>query len=161
MRGPGRRTPRRFWLRSPRTGTKAIFFPIGLHATYEPAVLKQVAAAEHAIGLHTWCHQDLSKTKATCLVRGKRESVQYDPKDEIKKGISAVRWAVGGPTTPYFRFPALPQPPKLIEYHGKRNIGIFLHRLRFLRLQDAQARAGQTFPDGQAEEAWQRHCPDA
>jgi peptidoglycan/xylan/chitin deacetylase (PgdA/CDA1 family) len=119
------------------------------HATYEPAVLKQVAAAEHAIGLHTWCHPDLPKTKGTCLVRGKRESVEYDPNDEIEKGISAVRWAVGGPTTPYFRFPALLQPPELIEYPGKRNIGIFLRRLRFLELQDAQARAGQTVRDGQ------------
>jgi hypothetical protein len=40
--------------------------------------------------------------------------VEYDPKDEIEKGISAVHWAVGGPTAPYFRFPALRQ-PKLIE----------------------------------------------
>src|SRR5262245_50644086 len=30
--------------------TKAIFFPIGLHATYEPGILKQVAAGGHAIG---------------------------------------------------------------------------------------------------------------
>jgi len=105
--------------------TKAIFFPIGLHATYEPSILKQVAAAGHAIGSHTWCHQDLSKTKGTCLVNGKRESVVYDPKDEIEKGVSAVHWAVGGPTAPYFRFPALRQPPELIEYLGKRNIAIF------------------------------------
>jgi peptidoglycan/xylan/chitin deacetylase (PgdA/CDA1 family) len=105
--------------------TKAIFFPIGLHATYEPAILKQVAAAGHAIGSHTWCHQDLSKTKGTCLVNGKRESVEYDPKDEIEKGISAVHWAVGGPTASYFRFPGLKQPPELVEYLGKRNIGIF------------------------------------
>jgi len=105
--------------------TKAIFFPIGLHATYEPGILKKVAAGGHAIGSHTWCHQDLSKTKGSCLVAGKRESVEYNPKDEIEKGISAVRWAVGGPTAPYFRFPALRQPPELIEYLGKRNIGIF------------------------------------
>jgi peptidoglycan/xylan/chitin deacetylase (PgdA/CDA1 family) len=105
--------------------TKAIFFPIGLHATYEPAILKQVAAAGHAIGSHTWCHQDLSKTKGTCLVNGKRESVEYDPKEEIEKGISAVHWAVGGPTAPFFRFPALKQPPELIDYLGQRNIGIF------------------------------------
>src|SRR5436190_16232391 len=105
--------------------TKAIFFPIGLHATYEPAILKQVAAAGHAIGSHTWCHQDLSKTKGKCNVNGKTVAVEYDPKDEIEKGISAVRWAVGGPTAPYFRFPALRQPPELIEYLGKRNIGIF------------------------------------
>jgi peptidoglycan/xylan/chitin deacetylase (PgdA/CDA1 family) len=105
--------------------TKAIFFPIGLHATYEPGVLKQVAAAGHAVGSHTWCHQDLSKTKGKCQVAGKTQAVEYDPKDEIEKGISAVRWAVGGPTAPYFRFPALRQPPELIEYLGKRNIGIF------------------------------------
>jgi peptidoglycan/xylan/chitin deacetylase (PgdA/CDA1 family) len=105
--------------------TKAIFFPIGTHATYEPGILKQVAAAGHAIGSHTWCHQDLSKTKGKCLLNGKLEPYEYDPKDEIEKGISAVHWAVGGPTAPYFRFPALRQPPELIDYLGKRNIGIF------------------------------------
>src|SRR6516225_8617977 len=105
--------------------TKAIFFPIGLHATYEPQILKQVAAAGHAVGSHTWCHQDLSKTKGTCVANGKREPYEFDPKDEIEKGISAVHWAVGGPTAPYFRFPALRQPPELIDYLGKRNIGIF------------------------------------
>src|SRR5262249_4908744 len=55
--------------------TKAIFFPIGLHATYEPGILKQVAAAGHAIGSHTWCHQDLSKTKGRCNVNGKVQTV--------------------------------------------------------------------------------------
>jgi len=105
--------------------TKAIFFPIGTHATYEPGILKQVAAAGHAVGSHTWCHQDLSKTKGSCLLNGKRETVEYDPKDEIEKGISAVRWAVAGPTAPYFRFPALRQPPDLIAYLGQRKIAIF------------------------------------
>src|SRR5215469_1337323 len=105
--------------------TKAIFFPIGLHATYEPGILKQVAAAGHAIGSHTWCHQDLSKTKGRCNVNGKVQAVEYNPKDEIEMGISAVHWAVGGPTAPYFRFPALRQPQELIDYLGKRNIAIF------------------------------------
>jgi peptidoglycan/xylan/chitin deacetylase (PgdA/CDA1 family) len=105
--------------------TKAIFFPIGVHATYHPAILKQVAAAGHAVGSHTWCHQNLSKTKGSCEFRGKKESVDYDPKDEIEKGISAVRWAVGGPTAPYFRFPQLKEPPELIAYLGKRNIATF------------------------------------
>jgi peptidoglycan/xylan/chitin deacetylase (PgdA/CDA1 family) len=105
--------------------TKAIFFPIGLHATYEPAILKQVAAAGHAVGSHTWCHQDLSKTKGKCLINGKTQAYEYDPKDEIEKGISAVHWAVGGPTAPFFRFPALRQPQELIDYLGKRNIAIF------------------------------------
>jgi peptidoglycan/xylan/chitin deacetylase (PgdA/CDA1 family) len=105
--------------------TRAIFFPIGLHATYEPAILNQVAAAGHVIGSHTWCHQDLSKTKGRCNVHGKVQTVEYDPKDEIEMGISAVHWAVGGPTAPYFRFPALRQPQELIDYLGKRNIAIF------------------------------------
>ena len=105
--------------------TKAIFFPIGLHATYEPGILKQVAAAGHAIGSHTWCHQDLSKTKGRCNVNGKVQTVEYNPTDEIEMGISAVHWAVGGPTAPYFRFPALRQPQELIDYLGKRNIAIF------------------------------------
>jgi peptidoglycan/xylan/chitin deacetylase (PgdA/CDA1 family) len=105
--------------------TKAIFFPIGTHATYEPGILKQVAAAGHAVGSHTWCHQDLSKTKGHCLINGKVQTVEYDPKDEIEKGISAVRWATGAPTAPYFRFPALRQPQELVDYLGKRNIAIF------------------------------------
>jgi len=105
--------------------TKAIFFPIGIHATWEPAILKKVAEGGHAVGSHTWCHQDLSKTKGHCRINNKTVAVEYDPKDEIEKGISAVRWAVGGPTAPYFRFPALRQPPELITYLGQRNIAIF------------------------------------
>jgi peptidoglycan/xylan/chitin deacetylase (PgdA/CDA1 family) len=105
--------------------TKAIFFSIGLHATYEPGLLKQVYEAGHAVGSHTWCHEDLSKTKGKCNENGKLEAVQYDPKDEIERGISAVHWAVGAPAAPYFRFPDLRQPPEMVEYLGKRNIAIF------------------------------------
>src|SRR5215475_9186443 len=95
--------------------TKAIFFPIGKHAMWEPTILKQVAAAGHAVGSHTWSHTDLSKKGMTFEMA----------KDEIEKGISAVHWAVGGPTAPYFRFPALKHPPDLVTYLGQRNIGIF------------------------------------
>jgi len=105
--------------------TKAIFFPIGIHATWHPEILKQVVAAGHAVGSHTWCHQNLAKTKGTCRVNNKTVPVEYTGQEEIEKGISAVRWAAGAPTAPYFRFPALKQPPELIEYLGKRNIAIF------------------------------------
>ena len=57
--------------------TKAIFFPIGLHATYSPDILKQVAAAGHTVGSHTWCHQNLQRTKGSCLINGKRQTVEY------------------------------------------------------------------------------------
>jgi peptidoglycan/xylan/chitin deacetylase (PgdA/CDA1 family) len=105
--------------------TKAIFFPIGLHATYEPELLKQVAAAGHTVGSHTWCHQDLSKTNGRCLINGKVQKVDYTFKDEIEKGISAVSWAVGGPIAPFFRFPGLRQPPEGLAYLGTRNIAVF------------------------------------
>jgi peptidoglycan/xylan/chitin deacetylase (PgdA/CDA1 family) len=92
---------------------KAIFFPIGKHATYEPGILKQVAAAGHSVGSHTWGHQNLEKKSA-------QEGI-----DEIEKGISAVAWAVGAPTAPFFRFPALRHPPELVKYLGERNVAIF------------------------------------
>lgn len=92
---------------------RATFFPIGKHATYYPEILKQVADAGHSVGSHTWAHQDLS-----------RKTVQ-EAKDEIEKGFSAVRAALGGPGAPFFRFPALRHPPELVTYLGERNIAIF------------------------------------
>ena len=95
--------------------TKAIFFPIGKHASYYPEILKKVAEAGHTIGSHTWSHVDLSKKGMT----------PEDAKAEIEKGVSAVKMAVGGATAPFFRFPALRHPPELVTYMGERNIGIF------------------------------------
>jgi peptidoglycan/xylan/chitin deacetylase (PgdA/CDA1 family) len=95
---------------------KAIFFPIGKHATYYPEILKQVAAAGHSVGTHTWSHQDLSRKQFSDIEKAKAE---------IEMGVSAVRMAVGGPTAPFFRFPALRHPPELVKYLGERNIAIF------------------------------------
>lgn len=92
---------------------RATFFPIGLHATYYPEILKQVAAAGHTIGSHTWSHKDLSKLSVD------------EAKTEMEMGASAVHWAVGGPTAPFFRFPALKHPPEIVTYLGDRNVGIF------------------------------------
>src|SRR3974390_3273068 len=75
--------------------SKALFFPIGKHAGYHPEILKQVVAAGHTVGSHTWSHKDLSKLTPD------------EAKAEIELGASAVRWAVGGPTAPFFRFPQL------------------------------------------------------
>jgi len=76
-------------------------------------ILKQVAAAGHTIGSHTWSHLDLSKLPAD------------QAKDEIEKGISAIRVALGQPEAPLFRFPELRHAPELISYLGTRNVGIF------------------------------------
>ena len=93
--------------------TKALFFPIGKHAMWHPEILKEVAAAGHTIGSHTWSHVDLSKLTSD------------QAKEEIEKGVSAVRVALGQPEAPFFRFPALRHSPELLAYLGTRNIGIF------------------------------------
>jgi peptidoglycan/xylan/chitin deacetylase (PgdA/CDA1 family) len=93
--------------------TKAVFFPIGEHSMWAPEILRQVAAAGHTIGSHTWSHKDLAKLSP------------QDAKDEIEKGISAVHWALGGPAAPFFRFPALSHAPEMVTYLGERNIAIF------------------------------------
>jgi len=93
--------------------TKALFFPIGKHAMWHPEILKQVAAAGHAVGSHTWSHADLSKLTID------------QAKEEFEKGASAVHAALGGPEASFFRFPGLQQPPEVVAYLGTRNIGIF------------------------------------
>jgi peptidoglycan/xylan/chitin deacetylase (PgdA/CDA1 family) len=94
--------------------TKALFFPIGKHAGWHPEIMKQVAAAGHTVGSHTWSHKDLSKLS------------QQEGIDEIEKGIAAVSIALGNkPTAPFVRFPALRHPPELLKYVGERNIGVF------------------------------------
>ncbi|MFK5047887.1 polysaccharide deacetylase family protein, partial [Klebsiella pneumoniae] len=45
--------------------TTGIFFSIGKHATYEPEILKQVYAAGHTVGTHTWSHANLNNKKLT------------------------------------------------------------------------------------------------
>ena len=96
--------------------TTGIFFPIGKHATYYPEILRQVLAAGHTIGAHTWSHAALTNKRLS----------EDQRKEEIEKGFSAVKWALGGvPPAPFFRFPALQHPPEMVTYLGTRNIGIF------------------------------------
>ena len=95
--------------------TKAMFFPIGKHATYHPEILKQVAAAGHTVGAHTWSHANLNARKIS----------EQQAKDEIEKGFSAVRLALGAAPSPFFRFPELQHGPAAMAYLGSRNVAIF------------------------------------
>jgi peptidoglycan/xylan/chitin deacetylase (PgdA/CDA1 family) len=92
---------------------QATFFPIGKHATWHPEVLKQVIAAGHTLGSHTWSHQNLS-----------RKSPQ-EAKDEIEKGMSAVAMMAGTPIAPFFRYPQLRQTADLKAYLAQRNVAAF------------------------------------
>jgi peptidoglycan/xylan/chitin deacetylase (PgdA/CDA1 family) len=95
--------------------TTGIFFSIGKHATYYPEILKQVYAAGHTVGTHTWSHATLTNKKLT----------EDQRKDEIEKGFAAVKWALGVSPAPFFRFPALQHPPEMVTYLGTRNIAMF------------------------------------
>jgi len=95
--------------------TKAVFFPIGKHATYHPEILKQVLAAGHTVGSHTWSHANLNGKKIT----------GQQAKDEIEKGFSAVKMALGTAPAPFFRFPELQHGPASVTYLGSRNVAIF------------------------------------
>jgi len=95
--------------------TKAVFFPIGKHTTYHPEILRQVAAAGHTIGSHTWSHAHLDSKKLT----------EQQAKDEIEKGFSAVKLALGAAPSPFFRFPALAHTQATLGYLGSRNVAMF------------------------------------
>jgi peptidoglycan/xylan/chitin deacetylase (PgdA/CDA1 family) len=94
--------------------TKGLFFSIGKHASWHPELLKQVAAAGHTIGSHTWSHKDLSKM------------TEQEAIDEIEKGIAAVGIALGNKAPgAFFRFPGLRGPEPLLKYVGTRNLAVF------------------------------------
>jgi peptidoglycan/xylan/chitin deacetylase (PgdA/CDA1 family) len=95
--------------------TKAVFFPIGKHATYHPEILRQVLAAGHTVGAHTWSHANLNGKKIT----------EQMAKDEVEKGFSAVKWALGTEPSPFFRFPELQHNPTTVAYLATRNVAIF------------------------------------
>jgi peptidoglycan-N-acetylglucosamine deacetylase len=95
--------------------TKAVFFSIGKHASYHPEILKQVAAAGHTVGAHTWSHANLNAKKIT----------EQQSKDEIEKGFSAVKMALGSAPAPFFRFPELQHGPAAMTYLGMRNVAVF------------------------------------
>jgi peptidoglycan/xylan/chitin deacetylase (PgdA/CDA1 family) len=93
--------------------TQAVFFPIGKHSTWHPEVLKQVMAAGHTVGSHTWSHKNLASRS------------QQEAEDEIERGVSAVSLMAGAPIAPFFRFPQLRQTPGLKAYLAQRNIAAF------------------------------------
>ncbi|XIA65631.1 polysaccharide deacetylase family protein [Bradyrhizobium sp. TZ2] len=95
--------------------TKGVFFPVGKHTTYHPEILRQVAAAGHTIGSHTWSHSHLDGKKLT----------EQQVREEIEKGFSAVKMALGTAPAPFFRFPALAHTQAALGYLGTRNIAMF------------------------------------
>ena len=95
--------------------TKGLFFPVGKHTTYHPEILRQVFAAGHTVGSHTWSHAHLDSKKMT----------EPQMKEEIEKGFSAVKMAIGTAPAPFFRFPGLGHTQAALGYLASRNISMF------------------------------------
>jgi peptidoglycan/xylan/chitin deacetylase (PgdA/CDA1 family) len=95
--------------------TKAIFFPVGKHTTYHPEILRQVFNAGHTVGSHTWSHAHLDGKKMT----------EPQVREEIEKGFSAVKMAIGTAPAPFFRFPGLGHTQPALGYLASRNISMF------------------------------------
>lgn len=94
--------------------TKATFFMVGRMAAADPAMVKEVAAAGHTVGSHTWSHKNL---RPLSLIKGRQE---------LEAGLSAVAKANGAPIAPFFRFPFLATSRQVTEYAKSRNIAMFL-----------------------------------
>ena len=95
--------------------TKGLFFSVGKHASYHPEILKQVLAAGHTVGTHTFSHVNLNSKKMT----------EQQVRDELEKGFSAVKMALGQAPAPFFRFPQLQHNPAAMTYLGTRNVAMF------------------------------------
>ena len=113
--------------------TKAIFFPVGKQALRHPEILKEVAAAGHTIGGHTWSHAKLASKMSwpkRAAQKGNAElSMNSGAIEEIEKGFSAIKLAIGEAPAPFFRFPYLQAPKEAMEYMATRNIAVFSHDL--------------------------------
>jgi hypothetical protein len=97
---------------------KATFFEIGEHASWHPQITKQVIDAGMTVGTHTWSHKDLARNPYA----NDREKAEQ----EIEMGNSAVHSAAAGRNiAPFFRFPDLQTPQRLLSYLAERNIAIF------------------------------------
>ena len=105
---------------------KATFFPIGKHALWHPEILKQVAAEGHTVGGHTWSHANLGSAKAGRSAWQRRTSPSNRKTtrsiEEIEKGFSAIKLALGAPPQPFFRFPYLKDPKEAVATISARAI---------------------------------------
>ncbi|MGY3454594.1 peptidoglycan/xylan/chitin deacetylase (PgdA/CDA1 family) [Bradyrhizobium sp. LM3.4] len=132
--------------------TKGLFFSVGKHATYHPEILRQVLAQGHTVGTHTWSHLNLNSKKLT----------EQQAKDEIEKGFSAVKLALGTNPAPFFRFPQLQHNPAMVSYLGTRNVAMWSTDLdSFDFRKGATTREDRRDGDDQARQARQGHRPDA
>ena len=96
--------------------TKAVFFPIGKHTTYHPEILKQVAAAGHTVGAHTWSHANLNSKKS------QRAAGQGRGRKGFQRGQAGAGRSTRRRSSAFRR---LQHNPAAMAYLGSRNIAMF------------------------------------
>lgn len=89
--------------------TKATFFMVGRMAVAYPDLVRRVAAEGHTVASHTWSHQNLAQLSSSNSER------------EFELGMSAITVALGKPIAPFFRFPYLSDPKRMISHVQERN----------------------------------------
>src|SRR5881227_1835688 len=84
---------------------------------------RDLSSGNPAAGLGGWTHR-----RRAHLVARQPELQEDDRaagKDEVEKGFSAVKLALGTSPAPFFRFPQLEHNPSTMAYLGTRNIAMF------------------------------------
>jgi len=91
-------------------GVRAGFFEIGRNAAAHPEIARQVVAAGHIVGSHTFSHADLGKLP------------EKHAETEIESGEASVSLALGRPVAevPFFRFPYGAKTPGELVFVQKR-----------------------------------------
>lgn len=93
--------------------TRGLFFMVGRMAAGDPAMVKEVIAAGHTVGTHTYSHKNL---KPLGFIKGR---------NEFEMGVSAVTKAAGQPVAPFFRFPYLSENRQMVNYLKSRDTAAF------------------------------------
>lgn len=92
-----------------RHGVKATFFMVGQAAEQQPELVRQVAAAGHLVGIHSWTHPNLAVTAAAQV------------RQELVLSRQALEEMTGGPIR-YFRPPFGARRPYVLRV--AREIGL-------------------------------------
>jgi peptidoglycan/xylan/chitin deacetylase (PgdA/CDA1 family) len=92
--------------------TKATFFQVGQMIKNFPDMAKQVQAAGHTVGTHTWSHRNMA-------------SVSIDrAKGQIESTINVAEATLPDGVAPFFRFPYLSDPKRVRDYLASRHIAV-------------------------------------
>jgi peptidoglycan/xylan/chitin deacetylase (PgdA/CDA1 family) len=111
--GPMRAYTRRVLAALEAHCTRATFFMVGRMAAADPAMVKEVIAAGHTAGTHTYAHKNL-KPLGFAKARA-----------DFEMGVSTITKAAGTPIAPFFRFPYLSENRQLLDYIKKRETATF------------------------------------